>query len=117
VSSEKRPSSDSGRKPTMARDQGPNLTSIKRGPGYRSSFSGTVATVFGATGMIGTACCNRLGKGGSQIIIPYRGDHYEVLRLKVAGDLGQVLFSPYDIRDEDSVRYLQIHLESARKSK
>lgn len=38
------------------------------------------------------------------MIIPYRGDHYDVLRLKVTGDLGQVLFHPYNLRDEDSIR-------------
>ncbi len=38
------------------------------------------------------------------MIIPYRGDFYECQRLKVCGDLGQVLFSPYDLRDEESIR-------------
>lgn len=38
------------------------------------------------------------------MIIPYRGDHYDVLRLKVTGDLGQVLFHPYNLRDEESIR-------------
>ena len=45
----------------------PKLTSMKRGPGYRSSFSGTVATVFGASGAVGRAVCNRLGKSGSRV--------------------------------------------------
>lgn len=39
-----------------------------------------------------------------QIIIPYRGDHYDVLRLKLVGDLGQVLFIPYHLCDEDAIR-------------
>lgn len=38
------------------------------------------------------------------MILPYRGDHYDVLRLRLTGDLGQVLFMPYDIRDETSLR-------------
>lgn len=39
-----------------------------------------------------------------QLILPYRGDHYDVLRLKMVGDLGQVLFVPYNLRDEESIR-------------
>ena len=77
---------------------------MKRGTGYRSSFSGTVATVFGASGMVGRGVCNRLGKNGSQIIIPYHRDFYEFQRLKVCGDLGQVLFVPYYLKDEESIR-------------
>lgn len=38
-----------------------------------------------------------------QLILPYRGDHYDNLRLKLVGDLGQVLFVPYDLRDEESI--------------
>jgi len=91
------------RRSNMAKD-GINLASMKKGTGYRSSFSGTVATVFGAQGMVGRGVCNRLGKSGSQMIIPYRGDFYETQRLKVCGDLGQVLFSPYHLKDEESIR-------------
>lgn len=38
-----------------------------------------------------------------QLILPYRGDHYDVLRLKLVGDLGQVLFQPFNLRDEESI--------------
>lgn len=40
----------------------------------------------------------------SQMIIPYRGDHYDVRPLKLTGDLGQVLFIPYHLADEEAIR-------------
>ncbi|XP_055631727.1 NADH dehydrogenase [ubiquinone] 1 alpha subcomplex subunit 9, mitochondrial [Toxorhynchites rutilus septentrionalis] len=80
-----------------------NLAALKRGTGGRSSFNGIVATVFGSTGFIGRYVCNKLGKTGSQLILPYRGDHYDALRLKLVGDLGQVLFHPYHLCDEKSI--------------
>ncbi|KAK0047567.1 NADH dehydrogenase [ubiquinone] 1 alpha subcomplex subunit 9 mitochondrial [Biomphalaria pfeifferi] len=80
------------------------LTAMKRGTGGRSSFSGVVATVFGANGFLGRYVCNKLGKIGSQVIIPYRCDANEVERLRLVGDLGQVLFFPFQLRDEESIR-------------
>lgn len=85
------------------------LTPIRRGTGGRSSFNGIVATVFGASGLVGKAVCNRLGKVGTQMIIPYRGDYYDVQPLKMCGDLGQVLFSPYYLKDEESLRKAMKH--------
>uniref|UniRef100_A0A2P2I108 NADH dehydrogenase [ubiquinone] 1 alpha subcomplex subunit 9, mitochondrial n=1 Tax=Hirondellea gigas TaxID=1518452 RepID=A0A2P2I108_9CRUS len=76
---------------------------MKRGRGGRSSFSGTVCTVFGATGFMGRYVVNKLGKTGTQMVLPYRGDFYDAMRLKVAGDLGQVLFCPYHLCDEESI--------------
>ena len=64
----------------------------KRGTGGRSSFSGIVATVFGATGFIGRYVVNRLGRMGSQVIVPYRGDEHDYRHLRLTGDLGQVVF-------------------------
>ncbi|XP_054261131.1 NADH dehydrogenase [ubiquinone] 1 alpha subcomplex subunit 9, mitochondrial [Macrosteles quadrilineatus] len=81
----------------------PSLSALKKGTGGRSSFSGTVATVFGAGGFLGRYVCNKLGKIGSQIIIPYRGDQYDILRLRLTGDLGQVLFQPFHANDEESL--------------
>ncbi|XP_068627734.1 NADH dehydrogenase [ubiquinone] 1 alpha subcomplex subunit 9, mitochondrial [Battus philenor] len=84
-------------------DGTPNIAAYKRGTGGRSSFNGIVATVFGCTGFVGRYVCNKLGKIGTQMILPYRSDFYDANRLKVCGDLGQVLFTPYDIRDEESI--------------
>jgi hypothetical protein len=65
---------------------------LPKGSGGRSSFSGNVVTVFGATGMMGRIICNRLGKEGSQMIVAYRGDEWDARHLKLCGDLGQVNF-------------------------
>lgn len=86
-----------------------NTAAMKRGRGGRSSFSGDVVTLFGSTGFIGTAIANRLGKNGSQMIFPYRGEHYKMMRLKVVGDLGQVLFCPFELKDEESIRRAVAH--------
>jgi NAD(P)-dependent dehydrogenase (short-subunit alcohol dehydrogenase family) len=63
-----------------------------------SSSSGHVATVFGATGFLGKYLVSKLGKQGTQVVIPYR-DLEWALPLKVCGDLGmtvlQVLFLPW----------------------
>lgn len=76
---------------------------MKRGRGGRSSFSGVVCTVFGATGFIGRSIVNRLGKTGTQMVLPYRCQWYDVRHLKVVGDLGQVLFCPFHLCDEESI--------------
>lgn len=81
-----------------------NLSSLKRGTGGRSSFNGLVVTVFGSTGFLGRHVVNKLGKIGSQVICCYRGDSYDVRPLKPCGDLGQILFHFYNLRDEDSIK-------------
>lgn len=77
---------------------------MKRGSGGRSSFNGMIVSIFGCTGFLGPYVAYKFGKIGSQMILCYRGDYYDVMRLKPCGDLGQVLFHFYDIRDEKSVR-------------
>ncbi|ODM88380.1 NADH dehydrogenase [ubiquinone] 1 alpha subcomplex subunit 9, mitochondrial, partial [Orchesella cincta] len=74
-----------------------------------SSFNGIVATVFGVSGFVGKYVANKLGKFGTQVIVPYRGDHYDVLRLRLVGDLGQVLHFPYHLQDEVSIRTAMKH--------
>lgn len=69
-----------------------NLARYARGTGGRSSVSGNVVTVFGASGMMGRIICNRLGKEGAQMIIPARGDVWNARGIKLTGDLGQVIF-------------------------
>ena len=55
------------REPRLELSGAASLAALKKGPGYRSSFSGHVATVFGSTGCVGRAVCNRLGKNGTQV--------------------------------------------------
>ncbi|XP_054153752.1 NADH dehydrogenase [ubiquinone] 1 alpha subcomplex subunit 9, mitochondrial-like [Oppia nitens] len=80
-----------------------NRKQLKRGTGGRSSFNGQVVTVFGGGGFVGKYVLNELAKTGTQVVIPFRGDFFEVQRLKVIGDLGQVQFRKFDLRDEESV--------------
>mmetsp|Transcript_7135 Transcript_7135/g.21767 ORF Transcript_7135/g.21767 Transcript_7135/m.21767 type:complete len:371 (+) Transcript_7135:178-1290(+) len=77
---------------------------ISKGSGGRSSVSGIVATVFGCTGFIGHYAVNQLGRIGSQVICPWRGDELAHRRLKVMGDLGQIIPTEFELRDRDSVR-------------
>lgn len=63
-----------------------------------------VVSIFGCTGFVGRYVANKFGKIGSQLIFPYRADHYEALRLRLNGDLGQTLFHFYDIRDMQSIK-------------
>lgn len=70
----------------------------------RQSVSGVTATVFGAYGFVGRYVVNRLGRIGSQCIIPYRGDGMSTRHLKVMGDLGQIVFHPMDLTDVESIK-------------
>jgi len=82
---------------------------MKYGAGGRLSFNGNVATVFGATGFLGRYVVNRLAKTGTQIIVPFRGVDEDIRHLRVMGDLGQIVFLEYDIRDEEAVARAMSH--------
>ncbi|CAL7942369.1 unnamed protein product [Xylocopa violacea] len=81
----------------------PTITSLQRGTGGRSSFNGIVCTIFGCSSFVGQSLAIRLGSIGTQLILPHRCDHYHVRELKVGGDLGQVFFHPFDLKDEESL--------------
>ncbi|KAK0650292.1 NADH-ubiquinone oxidoreductase 40 kDa subunit [Lasiodiplodia hormozganensis] len=84
---------------------------IIRIPGGRSSLGGHTATVFGATGFLGRYIVNRLARQGVTVVIPFR-EEMAKRHLKVAGDLGRVVFIEYDLRNtqsiEESVRHSDI---------
>eukprot|EP01121_Diplochlamys_sp_Union-15-3_P016087 TRINITY_DN5413_c0_g1_i2.p1 TRINITY_DN5413_c0_g1~~TRINITY_DN5413_c0_g1_i2.p1 ORF type:complete len:373 (-),score=52.14 TRINITY_DN5413_c0_g1_i2:85-1203(-) len=71
--------------------------------GGRSSVSGITATVFGATGFVARNIVNRLGRVGSQIVIPFRGEESRYNHLKIMGDLGQIVPVRWDLRSKDSI--------------
>uniref|UniRef100_A0A8C7YQW9 NADH dehydrogenase [ubiquinone] 1 alpha subcomplex subunit 9, mitochondrial n=1 Tax=Oryzias sinensis TaxID=183150 RepID=A0A8C7YQW9_9TELE len=77
---------------------------IPKGKGGRSSSSGISATVFGATGFLGRYVVNRLGRMGSQIIIPHRCDQYDLMYFRPMGDLGQIIFLEWDSKNKDSIK-------------
>ncbi|KAF7653363.1 hypothetical protein LDENG_00083820 [Lucifuga dentata] len=77
---------------------------IPKGKGGRSSSSGIAATVFGATGFLGRYVVNRLGRMGSQIIIPHRCDQYDLMYFRPMGDLGQIIFMEWNARNKDSIK-------------
>ncbi|VDL31470.1 unnamed protein product [Hymenolepis diminuta] len=81
-----------------------SLTNLKRGTGGRSSFSGLIVTVFGASSYLGKHIVQHLGRIGAQVIVPYRSDPYFIRDLKVMGDLGQILFCPFHLEDEEAIK-------------
>eukprot|EP01094_Clydonella_sp_ATCC50884_P016230 TRINITY_DN2698_c0_g1_i1.p1 TRINITY_DN2698_c0_g1~~TRINITY_DN2698_c0_g1_i1.p1 ORF type:complete len:403 (-),score=126.07 TRINITY_DN2698_c0_g1_i1:111-1232(-) len=81
--------------------------SVQLAPGgvrSRSSVSGIIATVFGSTGFLGRYVVSRLGRIGSQVIVPNRGDDLATRHLKVCGDLGQIVPLPYVVQSDDDIR-------------
>ncbi|KAJ1637097.1 hypothetical protein T492DRAFT_834753 [Pavlovales sp. CCMP2436] len=70
----------------------------------RSSNSGITATVFGATGFLGRYVVNRLARAGARVVVPYRGDDYDVRHLRQMGDLGQVVPFEVSIRSYEQMQ-------------
>ena len=66
--------------------------------GGRSSWNGTTATVFGATGFMGRYVVSKLGAVGCRVVLPYRGDELYTRHLKQMGDLGAMNPLPITIR-------------------
>ncbi|KAF2008183.1 NAD(P)-binding protein [Amniculicola lignicola CBS 123094] len=79
--------------------------------GGRSSLGGYTATVFGATGFLGRYIVNRLARSGCTVVVPFR-EEMAKRHLKVAGDLGRIVFLEMDLRNtqsiEESVRHSDI---------
>jgi len=73
--------------------------------GGRSSVSGIIATVFGSTGFLARYVIQRLGRVGSQVVAPYRGESKWINHLKPMGDLGQIVpVTGFDIRNREYIR-------------
>lgn len=51
----------------LKRIETPELSNVKRGTGYRSSFNGILCTVFGASGFVGNNLVGHLGSRGVQV--------------------------------------------------
>uniref|UniRef100_A0A6B2L8V2 NAD-dependent epimerase/dehydratase domain-containing protein n=1 Tax=Arcella intermedia TaxID=1963864 RepID=A0A6B2L8V2_9EUKA len=85
--------------------------------GGRSSVSGAIATVFGSTGFLGRYVVSQLGRIGTQVVVPWRGEEKSYTHLKVMGDVGQIVPYKWDIRDKntmiDASRYSNIIVNAA----
>jgi NADH dehydrogenase (ubiquinone) 1 alpha subcomplex subunit 9 len=71
--------------------------------GGRSSVSNVTATVFGANGFLGRYVVNRIGKKGSRVLCPFRGDEMWNRHLKPMGDLGAINFYNMSIRKVEDI--------------
>ncbi|KAF7982927.1 hypothetical protein HWV62_25214 [Athelia sp. TMB] len=77
----------------------PNISSGT--PGY-SAVSGHVVTVFGSTGFLGRYVVSKLGKMGTQVVVPFREED-DKRHLKPMGDLGQIVPMEWDIRSDQMI--------------
>jgi NADH dehydrogenase (ubiquinone) 1 alpha subcomplex subunit 9 len=76
--------------PSYVKVPGDGIPSLMKETNFRSSNSGHIATVFGATGFLGKYLVSKLAKQGTQVVIPYRELTW-ALPLKVSGDLGMTV--------------------------
>lgn len=81
---------------------------VSVGPGGRSSRTGYVATVFGASGFLGRYLVSKLARHGTTVMVPYRNEMKKRF-LKVTGDLGVVNFVEWDARNVESIQESVAH--------
>lgn len=84
---------------------------VNRVVGGRSSLGGHIVTVFGATGQLGRYVVNRLARRGCTIVVPFR-EEMTKRHLKVAGDLGKVIFLEFDLRNTASIEACVRHADT-----
>jgi len=70
---------------------------------------GNVATVFNGYGRVAFSLIPRLKTTGAQIVSAYRGAIYNNEKLKGGSNLGQLFFSHYHLKDDDSLRAAMQH--------
>ena len=92
-----------GRYSSSLRAEEFSMQSSTSGTGGKSSVSGFVATVFGATGYSGRYVVDALGKIGSIVVVPYRGTDWSYKHLKILGELGQIVPVQFDPCDPTSI--------------
>ncbi|GAV87275.1 hypothetical protein CFOL_v3_30701, partial [Cephalotus follicularis] len=61
---------------------------LRKGTDGRSSVSGIIAAVFGATCFLGRYLVQQLAKMGTQVLVPFRGCEDSTHHLKLMDDLG-----------------------------
>jgi len=79
-----------------------NKPVISHGPPGYSAVAGQTVTVFGCTGFLGRYLISKLGKIGTQVVVPYREED-EARIFKPMGDLGQIVRMEWDLRNENSI--------------
>lgn len=89
--------------PTHRQKVGVASSGIVVRPGGRATPTGVTATIFGTSGFIGRYVTSLVGQLGCQVVVPYRGDGMSSRHLKLAGDLGQIVPTPFDMFDEESI--------------